>query len=593
SSTLRWIGNYVGGQKFSDYLEEFRVSLVERSSNWVWATWLNAASNAQFNCYQPVVTEDPIVDNADGATAITLNAAVLNGNLVSTGAAPTDVSVYWGTRDGGCDPAGWEQTNSFGLQTPGAFSFPATGLTPGRYYYYRFAASNNFGVFWALDTESFITGDITIQATDPTAAETGPDNGAFTVSRPPLLTNENLWVNYTISGNASNGDDYSPLSGRVLIPAGQSNAIIPVWTIDDLVFNEAVETVTVSVASGFYIVGTPATAHVAIADNDFSDDWKNRMKITFCGYDRPSTLIDFPVLVVLNEGIPGFSYNAFASSSGGDLRFLNSNETQQLNFEIESWNPAGDSHVWVQVPALINSNTCIVALWDNDRQSTPPLSQTNGSVFSENYVGVWHMNGKPGGIHLDSSPAGVNGLDQGALDAEGLIAGGQDLEGLRRINITGISSVSSNYTFSYWLKSADAGATRYLTDIQTGRLIPTWNRNGTGRLGFFDGAWRDGTALVTINDFQWHHIVFTFEASSGLGRTYLDGQFVESLPYTPRRLGGLARIGSDFNGNGAYYDGLMDEHRISEVVRSPDWIWASWSSTAPSNSFACYTVTPR
>ena len=37
--------------QFAEYLDEVRIETVERSSNWVWASWLNVASNQVFNKY--------------------------------------------------------------------------------------------------------------------------------------------------------------------------------------------------------------------------------------------------------------------------------------------------------------------------------------------------------------------------------------------------------------------------------------------------------------------------------------------------------------------------------------------------------------
>jgi hypothetical protein len=59
-------GNYIGtgdfsigsgpfGAGFNGPLDEYRVSTVAVSSNWVWACWLNQASNSVFNCYGRLV----------------------------------------------------------------------------------------------------------------------------------------------------------------------------------------------------------------------------------------------------------------------------------------------------------------------------------------------------------------------------------------------------------------------------------------------------------------------------------------------------------------------------------------------------------
>jgi len=117
---------------------------------------------------------------------------------------------------------------------------------------------------------------VAIRATDPNAAEkstTGaPDPGTFTVYRlnSPSLANP-ITVYYSLSGTATNGMDYLTLSGWVTIPAGAPSATIVVKPIDDSL-HEGTETVIATLipcpSGGCYLIGTPSSATVFIADND-------------------------------------------------------------------------------------------------------------------------------------------------------------------------------------------------------------------------------------------------------------------------------------------------------------------------------------
>jgi hypothetical protein len=89
----------------------------------------------------------------------------------------------------------------------------------------------------------------------------------FTVSRTGS-TAAALTVSYSVGGTASNGADYAPLSGTVVIPAGSATAPIVVTPVDDASV-EGSETVVVTLTAGTgYTLGTPKTATVTIADND-------------------------------------------------------------------------------------------------------------------------------------------------------------------------------------------------------------------------------------------------------------------------------------------------------------------------------------
>jgi hypothetical protein len=117
------------------------------------------------------------------------------------------------------------------------------------------------------DNDSATLPTVTIEATDNHAGESG-DPGEFTITRTGSTTSA-LTVFYTPSGTATNGSDYTALSGSVTIAAGQTTATITVAPIDDSVPNEGIETVILTLSSNAsYSVGTPSSATVSIADND-------------------------------------------------------------------------------------------------------------------------------------------------------------------------------------------------------------------------------------------------------------------------------------------------------------------------------------
>ena len=64
---------------------------------------------------------------------------------------------------------------------------------------------------------------VAIAATTPNAYESGPQNGVFTVTRSGSTASA-MTVNYTISGTAVNGTNYSAIASSVTIPSGQSSA---------------------------------------------------------------------------------------------------------------------------------------------------------------------------------------------------------------------------------------------------------------------------------------------------------------------------------------------------------------------------------
>ena len=111
------------------------------------------------------------------------------------------------------------------------------------------------------------TAVISLAATDATASEPGVDGGMFTFTRTGNTANA-LTVNFTVSGSASAGTDYTSLGTNVSFAAGAATVTLPVSPLNDTV-GEGNETVVVALSSGAnYNVGTPATATVTIADDE-------------------------------------------------------------------------------------------------------------------------------------------------------------------------------------------------------------------------------------------------------------------------------------------------------------------------------------
>jgi hypothetical protein len=158
------------------------------------------------------------------------------------------------------------------------------------------------------------TPTVTIAATDASATEPS-DAASFTVTR--LGTNHTSAVDifYGLSGTATPGFDYAPLSGVVTIPASQSNAVITLSPLDDFDL-ELVETAVLTLAPGIgYVINTDISAMATINDDDATH--------------VPPTALAQSVLVIKNQ-------SGEIVLTGSDL------ESDPLTFQIVS-QPANGS----------------------------------------------------------------------------------------------------------------------------------------------------------------------------------------------------------------------------------------------------------
>jgi len=107
---------------------------------------------------------------------------------------------------------------------------------------------------------------LSVTVLPPAANEAGPVNGVFTLTRTGD-TSVPLTVNYTVSGTATAGSDYTALSGAVTFQAGAASTNITVAVLGDSTV-ELTETVILTItASGSYGIST-GSATVSILDDE-------------------------------------------------------------------------------------------------------------------------------------------------------------------------------------------------------------------------------------------------------------------------------------------------------------------------------------
>lgn len=145
---------------------------------------LRASSGQSVLCTQVYVEVDyaitvPVVTTS-AATNVAVTTATLNGNVTATGGENPTVTVYWGTSDGGANPASWSDnstpTSPSQPQGVAAFYKNTTGLTKGTTYYFTAKATNSAGTGWAT-TKSFKT------IGDPAITTIAASNVAATTAR--------------------------------------------------------------------------------------------------------------------------------------------------------------------------------------------------------------------------------------------------------------------------------------------------------------------------------------------------------------------------------------------------------------------------
>jgi hypothetical protein len=591
----------IGSSSAIGIIDEVRVSDIVRSSNWLWACYMNQASNTAF------MSPSFFISNV-GATNITAGSADLLGYLHEDDDIPTYVWVYYGLTDGGTVTTNWQYTNSLGALTEGLLMSNVGSLQTDKTYYYRYYASNAVRFAWASPSATFFTGEVTIQATDSSTSEIGPDTGMFTVYRLTSVTNEPLTVNYIISGTTDNGVDYPALSGSVVIPAGETNATLTVTPIEDVLV-EGDETLNAILTFGSYAIGAQSNAVIIIHDAATSL-WPFKMKIVFSGYANPEmeTLTNFPALVTFGTHIPAFSYSTFTlPNSGGDLRFGNSNETMMLNYEVEKWDSSSNSYVWVQIPELVDSNTYIWAYWGNKNVTNAPTYTTNGSTWTTNFNAVWHMKDATTNTVADSTLHRYTGTKRTGgepVESDGVIGDGQSFDGADDyvgVLYTPILAPTSQISLSTWAYSenwnAGGNTTSLVSKTETGGYNFQMMGGNFEWLVYRNGGYLYTRCPVASLSAGWHYFVGTYDGQ--YANLYVDGLLVSNnvpggsypIAYSQVNsliIGGEASAGTTPAGGATYFNGKIDEVRNYNIPNSSNWVWACYLNQVSNNMFNSY-----
>ncbi len=104
----------------------------------------------------------PAIENTPADNVLAFEAEV-GGQITGTGGEVPNVTLYYGTSNGGTTPAAWCESIDLGGQTS-TFSTVLSGLDQDTTYFYRTFAENSVGSAWAPNTESFST----LTASSPT-----------------------------------------------------------------------------------------------------------------------------------------------------------------------------------------------------------------------------------------------------------------------------------------------------------------------------------------------------------------------------------------------------------------------------------------
>lgn len=320
----------------------------------------------------------------------------------------------------------------------------------------------------------------------------------------------------------------------------------------------------------------------------YSQSWLYRKPITINKSKvANSDLTDFPVLVDLTDS----NLASSAQADGDDILFTSGDGTTKLSHEIELYtNSTGRLTAWVKVPTLYaERDTTIYMYYGNSGASS---QQNITGVWDSNYTFVTHL-AEASGTPLDSTS---NNNDMSSIGGSpdyqqaGKIGYGINFDGATEYirtaagTLTNAPTASGAYTMSVWwnadvedddnvLMFYGAGA-----DNQSNGL-----RTKTSADGYYN-YWfsNDLEANVALSTGDWFKLDATYNGTTR--SIYHNGVLVNSdTPAARNSPNSGFYIASNIFAN--YWDGKLDDPRMSKIARSADWILTEYNNQSATSTF--------
>ncbi len=507
-----------------------------------------------------------------------------------------------------------------------------TGLTANKIYSFAVLGRKGSESVLREGVGTFFNGEIDITA--PAAMSENGGSGVFTVSRGNAsdtgVPGGPVTISFTLSGTATEFDNFREMVRTVTIPEGVASATVPVEAVIDLASGDKTLSLVPDPA-GLYLVGTTGTATIedwlppAVADFDSTIVYK------VAGYDaNKSAIANFPVLVRIPAG---------TVADAAEMAFFDANGAF-LPYEIDTWSATDESLVWVLMPSLAQDATLTLASgnagWTAPNLA-PALWRTAG------YVAVLHL-GEDGpafagstvqglsgtGVLANGSDAGVANQVTGAVGAARLVDEAAD-GNQARIAVDDFEDYLdslANMTVSFWAKHSETRAPQNaerlfgnrsnVSDQATGLNVSTVSGvsattpvvevrgnptlNGAG----FDQYIKvePGSGVETSWSDTWTHLSFSFNASpnptyahvAGARAThsnYKSGDSTQSTTFTgllPVGTGDPFSFGNSYDaagGSAIGFKGSLDEIRVKNGSVSDDWAFAENATVSDPEFLTC------
>ncbi|MFW9828356.1 MAG: DUF2341 domain-containing protein [Candidatus Thorarchaeota archaeon] len=305
--------------------------------------------------------------------------------------------------------------------------------------------------------------------------------------------------------------------------------------------------------------------------------------------------VNFPVLISLFDSDLRFD----VQSDGDDIAF--SLGSIWLDHEIESFDKTyNGTHAelvaWIRIPELSTSLDTYIRMYYGN--ATMSSRENPDGVWDSSYKGVWHL-AESSGFTQDSTAYSENGLVTGTVirPSTGQIGNAYNYGTDGTFNVGDpadghLDFGTESFMVSMWI-NIDTSTGTWQIPLYKGSSS-TWDPGYcfatpiTGdslRFHITDGISNIPSPSASIDFDSWAYIVGIVDRTNGLIRIYKDGYEVGSGV----DISTILSIDGDLYFQCAHptydFDGLLDEIRVLNITRSPDWIKTEYYNQYNPNAF--------
>jgi len=339
----------------------------------------------------------------------------------------------------------------------------------------------------------------------------------------------------------------------------------------------------------------------------YDQDWDYYQPITVSQANVTGTLTDFPLLVSITNDNPVF---ARAKADGSDIFFLSSDLVTRLSYEKEKYDPANSNLIyWVKIPTLYSDQDTVFYMYYGSTMSDTQNAPTN--TWSDGYRLVHHLaetSAGPGDYddHLDSSPYGNHGEVPGLTNDVIMTAAGQ-IDGARYFdgstvgpvycsNSLSLQVANAGFSVSGWCEAIPYNALGWI--VTKGKGASTHPDNGwavvhssNGRI-YFDVNTEVGRYIADMLYPATRYFFYAEYDGSGTMTLRVKTPTFDDTDDNKNVTGTISEIRPLLIGNSTLqsypFDGIIDEIRVSDRVRSSAWFDASYNSQNDPDDFLTF-----